>query len=169
MRYKKAVSTAICLQQTLVACYLSYGVVVAVWTNRTVSASVFHAWIYTFTLVYCDSSLSPILYCWKLEKVRKAVLCIVFRVRSCRCVRYNDKKFVTLTYQDFRTTLKGCPKLKVILYRPFNFLVSMLFWAVTESQQKLSFLLQIKNVAKWRAIILPALIDIEKWRIRKYR
>ena len=71
-RYKKAVSTAVWLQLTLVACYLPYGVIVALWINVP-SSSVYCAWIYTHTLVYLNSSLNPILYCWKLEEVRQAV------------------------------------------------------------------------------------------------
>ena len=71
-RYKKAVSTAIWLQLTLVACYLPYGVIVALWINVP-SSSVYCAWIYTHTLIYLNSSLNPILYCWKIEEVRQAV------------------------------------------------------------------------------------------------
>ena len=72
-RYKKAVSSAVRLQVTLVACYLPYSVVVALWTNIELSSSVYQAWIYALTLVYLNSSLNPILYCWKLEEVRQAV------------------------------------------------------------------------------------------------
>ena len=72
-RYKKAVSTAIWLQLTLAACYLPFGVAVALWTNSELSASVYQLWIYSQTLVFLNSSLNPILYCWKLEEVRQAV------------------------------------------------------------------------------------------------
>ena len=72
-RYKQALSTAIWLQLTLVACYLPYGVVLAFISSDFLSSSVFHAWSYTTTLVYLNSSLNPILYCWKLEEVRQAV------------------------------------------------------------------------------------------------
>ena len=53
-RYKKAVSTAIWLQLTLVACYLPYGVILALWTNLP-SSTVYHAWIYMHTLIYINS------------------------------------------------------------------------------------------------------------------
>ena len=72
-RYKKAVSTAIWLQLTLVACYLPIGVVLALMTGNALSSSVFHAWSCAMTLVYLNSSLNPILYCWKLEEVRQAL------------------------------------------------------------------------------------------------
>ena len=51
-RYKKAVSTAIWLQLTLVAFYLPYGVVLALTTSNALSSSLFHAWSYIITLVH---------------------------------------------------------------------------------------------------------------------
>ena len=72
-RYRKAVSTAIWLQLTLVTCYLPYGEVSSLKAKSGLSASLCHAWIYTATLVFLNSSLNPILYCWKIEEVRRAV------------------------------------------------------------------------------------------------
>ena len=72
-RYKKAVSTAIWLQLTLVACYLPYGVVRALVISGGRSTSVSNAYYYVVSLVYLNSSLNPILYCWKIEEVRQAV------------------------------------------------------------------------------------------------
>ena len=83
-RYKKAVSSAIWLQLTLVACYLPHFVVVALWTNSRLSPTVHNARIYTVTLVYLNSSLNPILYCWKLEEVRQAVKDTIRQV-LCHC------------------------------------------------------------------------------------
>ena len=72
-RYKKAVSTAIWLQVTLVACYLPYGVVTTLVTAGRLSSPVYHGWVYSFTLLFLNSSLNPILYCWKIQEVRQAV------------------------------------------------------------------------------------------------
>ena len=72
-RYKKAVSIAIWLQLTLVACYLPYGVASAFVTNGGGSVHVYYAWIYATTLVLSNSSINPILHCWKLEEVRQTV------------------------------------------------------------------------------------------------
>ena len=82
-RYKKAVSSALWLQMTLVACYLPHGIVVALWTNGEVSLSVFLARKYTVTLVFLNSSLNPILYCWKIEEVRQAVKDTIRKVLCC--------------------------------------------------------------------------------------
>ena len=73
VRYKKAVASAIWLQLTLIACYLPYGIVQAFQANIGFSASCYNVWIYTGTLVYLNSSLNPILHCWKLNEVRQAV------------------------------------------------------------------------------------------------
>ena len=83
-RYRKAVSTAIWLQLTLVACYLPYGVAEALVTSRGRSSPVFHFRIYTATLVHLNSSLNPILYCWRIEEVREAVKSTTRQV-LCRC------------------------------------------------------------------------------------
>ena len=72
-RYKKAVSTAVWLQLTLVVCYLPFGVVTALATSGGPSSSVYKAWYYAVSLVYLNSSINPILYFWKIEEVRQAV------------------------------------------------------------------------------------------------
>ena len=83
-RYKKAVSTAIWLQLTLVASYLPHGVMTALRAKAGLSVSVYHARIYTVTLIFLNSSLNPILYCWKLDEVRQAVKDTIRQV-FCRC------------------------------------------------------------------------------------
>ena len=82
--YKKAVSTAIWLQLTLVACFLPYGVVTVLAPNRGRISSVYYAWRYAFTLVFFNSSLNPILYCWKIGEVRQAVKDTIRKV-FCHC------------------------------------------------------------------------------------
>ena len=70
-RYKKAVSSAVWLELTLIACYLPYCIVAALWTQNELSPSIVNSWSYVITLVMLNSSLNPILYCWKLEEVRQ--------------------------------------------------------------------------------------------------
>ena len=72
-RYRKTVSTALWLQLTLVACYLPFGIAMALYLTDVLSTSVFLAKQYTFILVFLNSSLNPILYCWKIDEVRQAV------------------------------------------------------------------------------------------------
>ena len=73
LRYKKAVSSAIWLQLTLVACYLPHCIVAALWTHKGLSPTIINSQSYATTLVMLNSSLNPILYCWKLEEVRQEV------------------------------------------------------------------------------------------------
>jgi len=84
-RYKKAVSSALWLQMTLVACYLPRAIVAALSTHSELSPFVFLARKYTQTLVFLNSSLNPILYCWKIEEVRQAVKDTIRQV-LCHCI-----------------------------------------------------------------------------------
>ena len=72
-RYRKAVYSALWVQGTLVICYLPYGTVVALISDRGMPSSLYHAWQFTATLVCLNSSLNPLLYCWRIREVRQAV------------------------------------------------------------------------------------------------
>ena len=73
-RYKKAVSSAIWLQLTMVACYLPYGVVTTLAPDSGQISSVYYTWLCASgTVLFLNSSLNPIFYCWKIEEVREAV------------------------------------------------------------------------------------------------
>ena len=82
-RYRKAVSSALWLQLMLVACYLPEVITVAVIANSGMSAPVFLAYQYAVTLVYLNSSLNPILYCWKIDEVRQAVKDTIGQMFCC--------------------------------------------------------------------------------------
>ncbi|XP_078350788.1 melanocyte-stimulating hormone receptor-like [Oculina patagonica] len=72
-RYRKAVSSALWLQLTLVVCYLPYGIMAALVTRGVLSSSNLFALEFAVTLAYLNSSLNPFLYCWKIGEVRQAV------------------------------------------------------------------------------------------------
>ena len=72
-RYRKAVSSALWVQVTLIVCYLPYVIQSALTPERGLSSSLYLARQYTATLVYINSSLNPLLYCWKISEVRQAV------------------------------------------------------------------------------------------------
>ena len=80
-RYRKAVSSALWVQVTLVACYLPYGIASALTHQRELSLSSYLARNYTATLVYLNSSLNPFLYCWKIREVRQAVKDTISQLR----------------------------------------------------------------------------------------
>ena len=73
-RYRKTVSSALWVQITLLACYLPNGIVVAIFAiTGLLSPSIDLAWEVTLSLIMLNSSLNPILYCWKIREVRQAV------------------------------------------------------------------------------------------------
>ena len=99
--YKKAIpSSAIWLQLTLVACYLTHGVAAALVTNSEITSSVYQGCNFFSHLSFLNlnSLLSPILYSWKLEG-RKAgndtirqVLCKLWNV--FRLTEWKDEGWV---------------------------------------------------------------------------
>ena len=71
-RYKRTVTSALWVQLALVVCYLPVAIVQMLRLQRGVS-SLLVARFYSLTLVAINSSLNPILYCWKIREVRQAV------------------------------------------------------------------------------------------------
>ena len=72
-RYRKAVSSALWVQCTLVACYLPFPIVRALVDNSKLSPSSSLSFDVATSLIYLNSSLNPILYCWKISEVKQAV------------------------------------------------------------------------------------------------
>ena len=72
-RYRKAVYSALWVQTTLVICYLPFGLTFASASQEKITLAVYLARQYTGTLIYFNSSLNPLLYCWKIPEIRRAV------------------------------------------------------------------------------------------------
>jgi len=68
-RYKKTVSSILWVQLALVTCYVPLGIVVLLSANEIS----YVVWRATETLFLLNSSLNPILYCWKIREVKQAV------------------------------------------------------------------------------------------------
>lgn len=80
-RYRTTVSIALWVRVTMVACYLPYGIVVAMERH---SPSLNIAVRLAISLVFLNSSLNPILYCWKIRGVKLAVKNIIRQLcKSC--------------------------------------------------------------------------------------
>ena len=73
VRYKKTVSSALWVQFALVVCYLPYAIVKGLFIQRGVVLDITVASFYSGFLVFLNSSVNPILYCWKIREVRQAV------------------------------------------------------------------------------------------------
>ena len=72
-RYRKAVYSALWVQGTLVICYLPYHVTVFLTPQRGMPLSIYLTRNFTASMVLLNSSLNPLLYCWKIREVRQAV------------------------------------------------------------------------------------------------
>ena len=73
-RYKKTVSTALWVFAALIICYLPFGLVLLAQTMLPeITEPVVIVGFFGLTLVYLNSSLNPLLYCWKIREVRHAV------------------------------------------------------------------------------------------------
>ena len=85
-RYRKAVSSALWVQLALIICYLPISIMEAL-TIQELSPSLVIAEGFAVTLVYLNSTLNPILYCWKMNEVRQAVKQIIGELGFClRCL-----------------------------------------------------------------------------------
>ena len=82
-RYRKAVYSALWVQVTLVICYLPHVIAVALTSQRGMPFSTYLARGFTATLVYLNSSLNPLLYCWKITEVRQAVKETLQQIHFC--------------------------------------------------------------------------------------
>ena len=75
-QYRKTVSTSLWLQLALVFCYLPY-LLLAPFAHRQMEktqSSAFYLPLYSATtLMFFNSSLNPILCCWKIKEVRRVV------------------------------------------------------------------------------------------------
>lgn len=74
-RFKKTLSSILWVQMTAVACYGPFvGFALITITPRALSGKDFDVTlVFTSTLVYLNSSLNPILYCWKITEIRNAI------------------------------------------------------------------------------------------------
>ena len=82
-RFRKAVSTALWLQLTLIVCYLPLLISTNLFRKSERSSSYVVALSYTITLIFLNSSLNPILYCWKIDEVRLAMKETVRQILCC--------------------------------------------------------------------------------------
>ena len=73
-RYRKAVTSALWVQVTMTFCYLPYRIVEILRPKIGLSSSLYLSIQFTANLVlFKNSSLNPLLYCWKIREVRQAV------------------------------------------------------------------------------------------------
>lgn len=77
-RYRKTVSSTLWIQFSLVACYLPFCVtLVLLMVHGHTTSNLISAWVFSKTVVNFNSTLNPILYCWKITEVRRAAIGII--------------------------------------------------------------------------------------------
>ena len=79
-KYKKTVSSILWVQFALVACYVPFVIVAVLYMDENGHSL---AWTAVYILVFLNSSLNPILYCWKIREVKQAVK---DTIRQVNCV-----------------------------------------------------------------------------------
>ena len=89
-RYKKTVSTALWIFAAMMFCYLPFGGILIVATLLELSGSLAVTNFLAMTLLYLNSTLNPLLYCWKIRELGNAVKKIFRNLGLCALCR--DKK-----------------------------------------------------------------------------
>ena len=85
-RYRSTVYIVLWVQLALIVCYLPYSIIQALISRRGASLSLILAWRYAGTLLLFNSSLNPLLYCWKIKAVKKAMKETIQQLfSSCKC------------------------------------------------------------------------------------
>ena len=82
-QYRRTVSSALYIQLGLVICYLPYGVVSAMLTTSGLKSALFFPFAISYCLLLFNSSLNPLLYCWKIRDVRQAVKNTIRQFLNC--------------------------------------------------------------------------------------
>ena len=79
-RYKKTVWSIAWVQLALIACYIPFIISAIVMKIKDSSGTTANTiWIFTFSLIYVNSSLNPILYCWRIKDARQEVKATIRR------------------------------------------------------------------------------------------
>ena len=85
-RYRKALSTALWLQFVVVMCYSPNGIAILLSIEYKLTSSMIIFSQITLTLVFLNSSVAPIFYCWKMKQVwmiiKATLKCANLRVAS---------------------------------------------------------------------------------------
>ena len=84
-RYKNSVSSVIWVQVALLTCYIPLSLVVMLVAYGQIPGSQSGIPLYvTGTFVYLNSSLNPILYCWRIRTVRQAAKDTIKQFNCCK-------------------------------------------------------------------------------------
>ena len=84
-RYKNSVSSAIFVQVALLICYIPLSVVLMFIAYGQIPGNQREIALYvTGTFVFLNSSLNPILYCWRIRTIRQAAKDTIKNLKCCK-------------------------------------------------------------------------------------
>ena len=84
-RYKKTVYSIAWVQLALLICYFPYNLLgfLRLFDKVSYSTETSILWELFVTLLYLNSSLNPVLYCWRIRDVRQEVKNIIRKIFRC--------------------------------------------------------------------------------------
>ena len=84
-RYKKTVYSIAWVQLALLICYLPYNLIsfLELLGKLLLSSEIGILWELFVTLIYLNSSLNPVLYCWRIRDVRQEVKNMIRKIFRC--------------------------------------------------------------------------------------
>ena len=91
----------------LLICYLPFFIFSAVMRMYGSSIALKQFFLYSMTLVFINSSLNPVIYCWKMRHVRHAIMNILRKMsrKSNRPLRINYNRSSSVVHVDNWSTL----------------------------------------------------------------
>ena len=72
-RFRKTVTSVLWVHCALILCFFPFTVNKAVSSIFKNSSYHLHVELWTITLVYCNSFLNPVIYCWRIPKIREVI------------------------------------------------------------------------------------------------
>ena len=82
-RQKKAAVGTFYVFLVFLACYLPNICIQVISRTTRLTTVAWHLRLYTLTLVLLNSSLNPLVYCWKMRDIRRAVMVILRNIFPC--------------------------------------------------------------------------------------
>ena len=106
LRLRKSAVSTFYVYVVFVACYLPKTCILLAGSRALQSTWIKHLNVYTFTLLLVNSSLNPVIYCWKMRHIRHTVFELLRNIYSKVC-NYNSNNNISVVgaLEQFPETL----------------------------------------------------------------
>lgn len=81
--YKKSVINSLYIYCALLLCYLPWMALIISWSVTGGSTAELVAYDFARTLIYVNSTLNPLLYCWRVKELRRAAMNSLKKLSPC--------------------------------------------------------------------------------------